>query len=105
MTWPGKPDQQLTPEDALVTPADAPEAAWPEGPGGGRVIVRAGPAARAGMVELTIADTGIGIPAQDIPRRTASLDPGLEARGCNVEHTTEQPGSDDRLARRDRGVR
>ena len=52
MTWPGKPDQpDLTPEDALVTPADAPEAAWPEGPGGGRVLdFLEGPRARA--VEL-----------------------------------------------------
>src|SRR5580765_7592539 len=45
MTWPGKPLD--TPEDALVTPADAPEAAWPEGPGGGRVLeLLEGPRAR-----------------------------------------------------------
>src|SRR5580765_5870587 len=49
MTWPGKPLD--TPEDALVTPADAPEAAWPEGPGGGRVLeLLEGPRAR--VVEL-----------------------------------------------------
>src|SRR4026207_1576493 len=50
MTWPGKPDQ-LSPDDALVAPADAPEAAWPEGPGGGRGLAFIeGPRAR--LVEL-----------------------------------------------------
>ncbi len=40
---------------------------------GGHVLVRAMPAAgdeQAGMVEITIEDSGIGIPAQDLPRLT-----------------------------------
>ena len=36
---------------------------------GGRVVVRAA-AARDEMVEITVADTGIGIPTQDLPRLT-----------------------------------
>ncbi len=42
-------------------------------PAGGRVVVKAVPAAgveHAGMVELAIEDSGIGIPAQDLPRLT-----------------------------------
>jgi two-component system phosphate regulon sensor histidine kinase PhoR len=39
-------------------------------PGGGRVTVRAAPAARAGFVEIAVQDSGIGIPAQDLPRLT-----------------------------------
>jgi two-component system phosphate regulon sensor histidine kinase PhoR len=39
-------------------------------PARGRVGVRAAPSPRAGIVELTVADTGIGIPARDIPRLT-----------------------------------
>jgi len=42
-------------------------------PAGGRVTVGARPATaadRAGMVELSVADTGIGIPARDLPRLT-----------------------------------
>jgi two-component system phosphate regulon sensor histidine kinase PhoR len=39
---------------------------------GGRVVVRVAPGSRAhaGMVEVAVEDTGIGIPAQDIPRLT-----------------------------------
>jgi two-component system phosphate regulon sensor histidine kinase PhoR len=37
---------------------------------GGRVSVHAAPSDRPGMVEITIEDTGIGIPAQDLPRLT-----------------------------------
>jgi len=45
MTWPGKPDDN--PEDALVTPADAPDA-WPQGAGGRDVLeFLKGPRARA----------------------------------------------------------
>ncbi len=42
-------------------------------PQGGQVLVRATPAAgteHAGMVEISIEDSGIGIPAQDLPRLT-----------------------------------
>src|SRR5262249_7669968 len=42
-------------------------------PAGGRVLVRAVPAAgteHAGMVEIAIEDSGIGIPAPDLPRLT-----------------------------------
>jgi two-component system phosphate regulon sensor histidine kinase PhoR len=42
-------------------------------PAGGQVLVRAMPAAgdeQAGMVEISIEDSGIGIPAQDLPRLT-----------------------------------
>jgi two-component system phosphate regulon sensor histidine kinase PhoR len=42
-------------------------------PHGGRVVVRAGPATGAGhrgMVEVAVEDTGVGIPAQDLPRLT-----------------------------------
>ena len=42
-------------------------------PAGGRVLVRGMPAAgteHAGMVEIAIEDSGIGIPAQDLPRLT-----------------------------------
>jgi two-component system phosphate regulon sensor histidine kinase PhoR len=42
-------------------------------PGGGRVSVRAAPGsgpAIAGTVEVVVQDTGIGIPAQDLPRLT-----------------------------------
>jgi two-component system phosphate regulon sensor histidine kinase PhoR len=41
-------------------------------PPGGHVVVRAASARgeQAGMVELTVEDTGIGIPAQDLPRLT-----------------------------------
>src|SRR5262249_57069769 len=42
-------------------------------PAGGRVFVRGLPAAgteHAGMVEIAIEDSGIGIPAQDLPRLT-----------------------------------
>jgi signal transduction histidine kinase len=38
--------------------------------GGGRVTVRAAPAPRAGFVEIAVQDSGIGIPAQDLPRLT-----------------------------------
>jgi two-component system, OmpR family, phosphate regulon sensor histidine kinase PhoR len=38
--------------------------------GGGRVTVRAAPARRAGFVEIAVQDSGIGIPAQDLPRLT-----------------------------------
>src|SRR5213075_192680 len=39
---------------------------------GGRVVVRAtrGSATHAGMVELSVADSGVGVPAQDLPRLT-----------------------------------
>jgi two-component system phosphate regulon sensor histidine kinase PhoR len=37
---------------------------------GGEVVVRAAPGVRPGMVDLAIADTGMGIPAHDIPRLT-----------------------------------
>ncbi|HLY37969.1 MAG TPA: ATP-binding protein [Candidatus Binatia bacterium] len=42
-------------------------------PGGGRVSVRAAPGsgpAAAGTVEIVVQDTGMGIPAQDLPRLT-----------------------------------
>jgi two-component system phosphate regulon sensor histidine kinase PhoR len=39
-------------------------------PGGGRVVVRAAPAAASGMVAIAVEDTGIGIPAEDLPRLT-----------------------------------
>jgi two-component system, OmpR family, phosphate regulon sensor histidine kinase PhoR len=39
-------------------------------PGGGRVSVRAGRARTDGMVEVSIEDTGIGIPAHALPRLT-----------------------------------
>jgi len=41
-------------------------------PAGGRVIVRAmrGSAAHAGMVEISVADSCVGVPAQDLPRLT-----------------------------------
>src|SRR5205807_1482157 len=41
-------------------------------PAGGRVVVRARPAGggHAGMVEIAVEDTGIGIPARDVPRLT-----------------------------------
>ena len=41
-------------------------------PAGGRVVVRAGPAdgGHPGMVEIAVEDTGIGIPARDVPRLT-----------------------------------
>ena len=42
-------------------------------PAGGRVLVRALPAAgdeQAGMVEVAVEDSGVGIPAQDLPRLT-----------------------------------
>src|SRR3989442_10358759 len=42
-------------------------------PGGGRVSVRAAAARGAdhyGMVEIAVEDTGVGIPAQDLPRLT-----------------------------------
>ena len=38
--------------------------------GGGRVTVRAAPAPRAGFVEIAVQDSGIGIPANDLPRLT-----------------------------------
>jgi two-component system phosphate regulon sensor histidine kinase PhoR len=42
-------------------------------PAGGRVLVRAMPATgdeQAGMVEIAVEDSGVGIPAQDLPRLT-----------------------------------
>jgi len=41
-------------------------------PAGGRVVVRAGPAdgKHPGMVEIAVEDTGIGVPARDVPRLT-----------------------------------
>ena len=39
-------------------------------PAGGRVTVRVAPAARPGTVEIAVQDSGIGIPAQDLPRLT-----------------------------------
>jgi two-component system phosphate regulon sensor histidine kinase PhoR len=42
-------------------------------PAGGRVLVRAVPATgdeQAGMVEVAVEDSGVGIPAQDLPRLT-----------------------------------
>jgi two-component system phosphate regulon sensor histidine kinase PhoR len=41
-------------------------------PSGGRVLVRARPGtgAHAGLVEIAVEDTGVGIPAQDLPRLT-----------------------------------
>ena len=37
---------------------------------GGRVAVRAAPGPRPGLVEIAVQDSGIGIPAQDLPRLT-----------------------------------
>jgi two-component system phosphate regulon sensor histidine kinase PhoR len=39
-------------------------------PAGGRVTVRAAPGPQPGVVEIAIEDSGIGIPAQDLPRLT-----------------------------------
>ena len=39
-------------------------------PAGGRVTVRAAPGTRPDLVEIAVQDSGIGIPAQDLPRLT-----------------------------------
>src|SRR5262249_44570057 len=39
-------------------------------PPGGRVTIGARPSASAGMVEISVRDTGNGIPAEDLPRVT-----------------------------------